>query len=38
MSKHQNVRTQLRETRYLLLDDRLIDEIIAAKLTPNRDR
>ena len=33
MSKHQTVRTQLRETRHLVLDDRLIDEVIAAKLT-----
>ena len=33
MSKHQNVRTQLRETRHLVLDNRLIDEVIAAKLT-----
>ena len=33
MSKHQTVRTQLRETRHLVLDDRLIDEVIEAKLT-----
>ena len=33
MTKHQTVRTQLRETRHLVLDDRLIDEVIAAKLT-----
>lgn len=31
--KHQTVRTQLRETRYLVLDDRIIDEVVAAELT-----
>ena len=30
---HHTVPTRLQETRYLLLDNRVIDEVVAAKLT-----
>ena len=33
MSKPSTVPTRIQETRYLVLDDRLIDEVIAAELT-----
>ena len=33
MSKSSIVPTRIQETRYLVLDDRIIDEVIAAQLT-----
>ena len=33
MSLHHTIPTRLQEARYLVLDDRIIDEVVAAKLT-----
>ena len=33
MSLHHTIPTRLQEARYLVLDDRIIGEVVAAKLT-----
>ena len=33
MSMSDTIRTHLQEVRYLVLDDRIIDEVVAAKLS-----